>query len=171
MKEIEEVDRSEYPYVIEEMEELFGTTVTISGKWIEGEKYVLVYDRYDIWKFDVNGEEKPVMITNGHGRKNNINFRYTDLTARGGYRGFGRSNDDKEYLESKETIYLTAFNEKNKDNGLFKTRINRTDNPEKIIMQACSFRLFTKAEESDVIIFQRETFEEYPELYVSDLKF
>ncbi len=143
----------------------------IVDKWIEGEKYVLVYDRYDIWKFDVNGEGKPVMITNGYGRKNNINFRYTDLTARGGYRGFGRGNDDKEYLESKETIYLTAFNEKNKDNGLFKTRINRTDNPEKIIMQACSFRSFTKAEESDVIIFQRETFEEYPELYVSDLKF
>ena len=143
----------------------------VVDKWIEGEKYVLIYDRYDIWKFDVSGTEKPVMITNGYGRKNNMDFRYTDLTARGGYRGFGRSNDDREYLEAKETIYLTAFNEKNKDNGLFKTRVNRTDDPEKIILEPYAFRSFTKAEDSDVVIFQRETFEEYPDLYVSDLTF
>jgi len=143
----------------------------VIDSWIEGEKYVLIYDRYDIWKFSPEGKEPPVMITNGYGKKNNINFRYTDLSARGGFRGFGRSNDDREYLEPGETIYLSAFNEENKDNGLFKTRINRTDNPEQILMQASSFRSFTKAEDSDVIIFQKETFEEYPDLYVSDLTF
>ncbi len=143
----------------------------VIDKWIEGEQDVLIYDHFDIWKFDVSGVKAPVMITNGYGRKNNTFFRFTDLTARGGFRGFGRSNDEREYLEAKETIYLTALNEKNKDNGLFKARINRTDNPEKIIMEPYSFRSFIKAEDSDDIIFQRETFEEYPDLYISDLSF
>ncbi|HCC69783.1 MAG TPA: acylaminoacyl-peptidase, partial [Bacteroidales bacterium] len=141
----------------------------VVNRWVEGEKYVLIYDRYDIWKFDVTGEEKPVMITDGYGRNNNIRFRYTDLSSRGRYMGYGRGNDDKEYLEPKEEIYLTAFNEVNKDNGLYKTRINKTERPEKIIMGPYSFRSFTKAEDKDIMVFQRESFEEYPELYVSSL--
>lgn len=143
----------------------------VVDKWIEGEKYVLIYDHFDIWKFDVSGEETPVMITNGYGRENSIFFRYTDLTGRRFYWSSGGGDDEKEYLGARETIYLTAFNEKNKDEGLFKTRINRTDKPEKLIMQACDFRSFTKAEDSDIVMYQRGTFEEYPDLYVSDLEF
>lgn len=143
----------------------------VVNRWIESENHVLIYDRYDIWKFDVNGKESPLRITNGYGRKQNITFRYTDLTARRGFRGFGMRSDDKEYLEEKETIYLTAFNELSKENGLFSTRINRVNNPEKIIMEPYAFRSITKAEDSEAVMFQRETFEEYPDLYVSDLKF
>ena len=143
----------------------------VIDRWIEGERYVLIYDHFDIWKFDVSGKVAPMMITNGYGRKNNISFRYTDLTAGGGFRGFGRNSDDKDYLEPRETIYLTAFNEENKESGLFKTSINKTVNPEKVIMEACSFRSFTKAEDRDVIIFRKETFGDYPDLYVSDLRF
>ncbi|MDT8402306.1 MAG: prolyl oligopeptidase family serine peptidase [Bacteroidales bacterium] len=143
----------------------------VIDKWIEGEKYVLIYDHFDIWKFDVSGSEEPELITNGYGRKNNIFFRHTDLTAGGGFRGFGRSSDDKKYLEPRETIYLTALNEENKESGLFKTSVNKTADPDKIIMEACSFRSFTKAEENDIVIFQRETFEDYPDLYVSGLRF
>ncbi len=143
----------------------------VIDKWVEGEKYVLIYDRYDIWKFDVSGSEEPVMVTGGYGRKENINFRYTSLNPGGRYRAYTGGGDESEYLEKKEKIYLTAFDEKTKDAGLFITRIDRTGAPEKIIMQPYSFRSFTKAEDEDVIIYQKGSFEEYPELYVSDLKF
>ncbi|MFP4488628.1 MAG: hypothetical protein ACLFN1_04930, partial [Bacteroidales bacterium] len=126
----------------------------VINKWVEGEKYVLIYDRYDIWKFDVSGSEEPVMVTGGSGRKENINFRYTSLSPRG--------SDESEYLEKRENIYLTAFDEKTKDAGLFRTRIDRTASPEKIIMQPYSFRSFAKAEDEDIIIYQKGTFEEYP---------
>jgi len=136
-------------------------------QWLEGEDEVLIYDRYDIWKFSVDGDKEPVMITNAYGRENNINFRYTDLEAGRRYGG----SDDRKYLEPRQTIYLTAFDEKTKDAGMFKTRLNKTAGPEKIIMQPASFRSFTKADDKDIIIYQKGTFEEYPELYVSDLQF
>ncbi len=142
----------------------------VVNKWIEGEKYVLIYDRYDIWKFDVEGKEAPEMITNGYGRKNNITFRYTDLKTGRGYRGFGRADDD-EYIKPREAVYMTAFNALNKEDGLFKTRIDKIAGPEQIIMEQGSFRTIARAEDSDVVVFQRETFSEYPDLYLSNLKF
>ena len=142
----------------------------VVDRWIEDEEYVLIYDRYDIWKFDPRGEQEPVMITNGFGRENKINLRYTDLES-GGRSYYGGSAGEKQYLGPRETIYLSAFNEENKESGLFTARLNRSNDPEKIIMQPCSFRSFTKAEDEDVVIFQKGTVEEYPDLYVSDLSF
>lgn len=143
----------------------------VVDRWIEGEQSVLIYDHFDIWKFDVNGSEPPVMITNGYGRKNKIFLKYADLESPYGFRGYGQSAGEKKYLEEKEEIYLRAFNEKNKNAGLYKTRVNRTGDPEEIFMEPYSFRSFTKAKDKNVVIFQRETFEEYPELYVSNLDF
>lgn len=140
----------------------------VINKWIEGEKYALFYDRYDIWKIDVTGEEEPVMVTGGYGRENAITLRYDNLKGRSWYFSGG---DEEEYFDEKAGIYLSAFNEKTKDAGLFKTRIDRYDEPEKIIMQPYSFSSVAKAEDDNTIIFQRGSFEEYPELYVSDLKF
>jgi dipeptidyl aminopeptidase/acylaminoacyl peptidase len=143
----------------------------VIDRWIEGEQYVLIYDHFDIWKFDVTGSEEPVMITNGYGRKNNIFLKYTDLESGGRFRGYGPSSGEKEYLETREEIYLTAFNEKNKNSGLYTVKVNSTDDPEKIFMEPYLFRSVRKAEDEDVVIFQRENFEEYPDLYVTDVDF
>ena len=37
--------------------------------WMDDEKHVLVYDRYDIWSLDLYGIESPVNISNNFGRK------------------------------------------------------------------------------------------------------
>src|SRR5262249_21470637 len=44
--------------------------------WTDGDKSVLLYDRYDIWNVYVDGGGGR-MITNGLGRKNEIVFRYS----------------------------------------------------------------------------------------------
>ncbi|MDZ7739315.1 MAG: hypothetical protein U5K32_09705 [Bacteroidales bacterium] len=74
----------------------------VIDKWVEGEKYVLIYDRYDIWKFDVSGSEEPVMVTGGYGRKEDINFRYTSLNPGGRYRAYTGGGDESEYLEKRK---------------------------------------------------------------------
>ena len=48
-------------------------------KWMEDDKYVLLYDRYDVWKVDPTGKEKSVAITNG--RKEKLQYRYVNVDS------------------------------------------------------------------------------------------
>ncbi len=146
----------------------------ISG-WVEGEKYVLIPDKYDLWKMDVSGKEKPVLLTNGYGRKNNIRLQYTSLEARAGrgsrFRGFsGGSQSDKLYIGEKEEIYFTAFHTYTKQSGIFTVKVNKAADPVKIDMGDYTYNSITKAKDADMLLWQRGTFVDYPELYVSDLK-
>ncbi|TVR41073.1 MAG: hypothetical protein EA394_06705, partial [Bacteroidia bacterium] len=70
--------------------------------WIEEDLFVLIYDRFDIWKVDPKGEEKPVSLTNGYGRANQIRFRYVNL------------NPDEPLIGRREQITLSAFAERTK---------------------------------------------------------
>ena len=66
--------------------------------WMDDEKHVLVYDRFDIWSLDLNGIEIPVNITNNFGRANNLKLRYTKL------------DPEEESVNRKNVMYLSAFN-------------------------------------------------------------
>ncbi len=139
--------------------------------WIKGERYVLLYDRYDIWKIDVTGAEKAVNLTNGYGRKNNIRFRYFSLEpASGGGGRYGYGSRDIQEIEVKETMYLNAFNYYSKQAGLFTIKANQAKDPVKIDMGDYSYTGFQKAKEADKVIWQRGTFEQYPEIQISDLR-
>jgi len=145
----------------------------ISG-WVEGEKYVLIPDKYDLWKIDVTGQENPVMLTNGYGRKNNIRLQYTSLEARAGggrFRGFGgASQSDKLYIGEKEEIYFTALHTYTKQSGIFTVKVNKPADPAKIDMGDYAYASITKAKDADMLMWQRGSFIDSPELYVSDLK-
>jgi len=66
-------------------------------KWMENDKYVLIYDRYDIWKVDPIGKEKSVCITNG--RKNKVQYRYVTV------------DNDEKFISDTSRLFLRAFNE------------------------------------------------------------
>lgn len=139
--------------------------------WIEGERYVLINDRYDIWKFDVTGVDKPVNMTNGYGRENNIRFRYFSLepVAGGGGRFSFGSRDVKE-IGSKDLMHLNAFNYYTKQSGIYTIKANQAKNPVKIDMGDYVYSGFKKAKNADKAIWQRSTFKQYPEIQISDLK-
>lgn len=137
--------------------------------WIEGERYLLVYDRYDIWKIDLTGKEKPLLLTNGYGRKNNITFRYNSMEGRmGGYRGMFGGLGDRLYIGAKEKISLDAFNNYSKQAGIFTLQVNRPADPVMLDMGDWSYRSVVKAKDADLVIFQKGNYVEYPELYVSN---
>ena len=52
-----------------------------------GDGSVLVYDRYDIWQLDPTGVKPAVDVTDGVGRRNNIQFRLADTGGGRGGRG------------------------------------------------------------------------------------
>ena len=140
---------------------------TRAPEWIEGERYIVVNDRFDLWKLDITGADAAVNLTAGAGRNDGVRYTYQSMEGRGGFR-FG-SSSDKIYLEPKETIWLDMFNEMTKDAGLAKLRINRPAKPETVVTGPYAIGSFSKAEDADRLIFTKGDYVNYPELYLSDL--
>jgi len=128
--------------------------------WMDDEKHVLVYDRFDIWSLDLSGKEIPVNITNEFGRKNNLRFRYIKL------------DPEEESINGKNVMCLSAFNYDTKESGFYNLKSGKTDNPEKLIMDKVSFPgSLIKAKSTDILVWQKGTFSNSPELYYSDRNF
>ncbi len=125
--------------------------------WTEDDEYVVIYDRFDLWKLDPEGKEEPLNITNNHGRENDIRFHTIWLDR------------DERYLPG-QNLLLSAFNETTKENGYYRIGL-KSGNPQKLIMQDFRFGNTKQAKDDDILIWKKENFNEYPELWVSDLNF
>ncbi|PLX11255.1 MAG: hypothetical protein C0597_15360 [Marinilabiliales bacterium] len=131
----------------------------ISG-WIKDDKYILIRDRYDIWKIDPTMKQVPVNLTNQYGRKNNIRLIAVDL------------NPDEDFIDPKEEILLRAFNYSNKQSGYYKTNLSSKSDPNKIVMDDYLFsRRPLKAKNANRIIWQKQSFKEYYDIWTSSLDF
>jgi dipeptidyl aminopeptidase/acylaminoacyl peptidase len=128
--------------------------------WIQDDKHLLVYDRHDIWYLDASGQEKPFNITNSYGRKNNLRLRYVRL------------DQDKESIGKKDKLLLSAFNYENKESGFYSLNGLQVADPVKLILDKYSFPgSVEKAKKADRIIWQKGSFSESPELYISNMTF
>jgi dipeptidyl aminopeptidase/acylaminoacyl peptidase len=128
--------------------------------WLDDEKHVLVYDKFDIWSLDLNGDEIPVNITNGFGRTNNLRFRYLKL------------DPEEESINRKNAICLSAFNYDTKESGFYNLKPGKSGDPENLIMDKVSFPgSVIKAKSTDILLWQKGTFKDSPELYYSDRNF
>ena len=123
--------------------------------WTKEEKMV-VYDRYDLWLVDPQGKEKPVNLTSGIGRRENLRFRYVKL--------------DKEAQSLPDKMLLSAFQLKNKKAGFYALNL-KNGKLQKLLLNDYAYTRPLKAKKEPVIIWRKESFRVYPDLYVSDLKF
>jgi dienelactone hydrolase len=136
-----------------------------SGGWTEDDQLFLVYDKHDVWAVDPTGGQAPRNITEGLGRRENLRFRYV------------RVDPDEEFLSQGDPILLSAFDLDSKDAGFYRDRVTGDGAPERLVMMPYSFgggRFgggVTKAEEADVYLFAKQSFQEFPDLWVSDLSF
>ncbi len=121
------------------------------------EGYPVVYDSYDLWQFDPSGKQIPVVITKGIGRKNKIRFRYVKL--------------DKELQYLPENILLSAFNKLNKDDGYYSINIKDKGFPKKLVMESFNFSNPHKAKNAEQLIWNKQSFNVFPDLYTSNVNF
>ncbi len=127
--------------------------------WTDEDRDLLLYDRYDIWKVDMSGKHKPMNLTNNHGRNNKIRYRYVWLDR------------DRTSIDPKGPFILSGFNEENKKEGYFSgSAILKTD-PEILVYGNYAYGGLRKADKTDDIVFRKENFREYPDLWLSDLTF
>jgi dipeptidyl aminopeptidase/acylaminoacyl peptidase len=125
--------------------------------WIEGDRAVLIHDKYDLWRFPTGGGE-PVNLTAGRGRAKRRVLRALQV------------DPDREAWASDGWIHLLAFDEGDKSFGLFRTRADRAD-LEPLLDEEKRYDFVAKAKDADVLLFTREDYDEFPDLWVGDLWF
>lgn len=126
------------------------------ASWTDKDESVIIRDRYDLWEFFLNGSKKPRNITNGFGRKHKITFDTYEL------------DKDIKSLNRKSPIYLSAFDNTSKANGIFKTTIQSGSDPVKIQMEnVWGYRSLQKAKNAEEYILVKESYTESPNLFAT----
>lgn len=125
-----------------------------STGWTENDEYLLIYDRYDIWKFNpIDGSSEK--LTNG--REDKIVYRYAKL-------------DKEEQFISNSNWLLETVNETNKNSGYYEFN-PKNGKGKQLLFDAFKFSTPLKALENDKVIFSKQSFKEFPDLIYSDLNF
>ena len=127
--------------------------------WTEGDEAFVVYDQFDIWAIDPMGEMDPRNLTEGLGRDTDTRFRVIDMDS------------DNPFVPTDSDVYLNAFEIYTKANGFYRDRFDGAREPERLVMEDASFGGVRKAEEGDVYIYTRSTFQEFPNIWVADEDF
>ena len=141
----EEDDHPDYP-------EQYG-----SAGWVGDDQFFLAYDRYDIWSFDPENKKSPINLTKV-GRQEKIVFRYVKL------------DPEKRFIDVNEEILLSAFNETTKSLGYYKFSM-KDGKLTKLILENARLGGVVKAKNSNQILFTRESFREFPDVWTSDISF
>jgi len=118
---------------------------------------------FGVWEVPLEGGEG-VNLTGGMGEREEIRFRIMDLDT------------ERERVDTSEPILLSAYGEWTKKSGYFLARPGR--DPRELLFQdamlgTVGFRAagIQKARDADRVIFTRQTFQEFPDYWVSDTRF
>lgn len=118
--------------------------------WAENDAFVLLNDRFDIWKIDPTGRHAPENLTQGFGRYNQIRFRIQNLNPK---LPFFRLND---------RLIFDAFNIVSKRSGFFALQNGKLNS---LIFDDALYSQLQKAAEADRLVWRRSTFNEFPDIY------
>lgn len=127
--------------------------------WSEDDRFVYIYDRFDVWKLDQSGERVPVNITKAYGRRNQTRLRYINL------------DPELEHIPSDEQVLLSAFDEQTMSGGFYRTRFGIVADPELLAMEKNHFGGVKKAKNAEKLIWTKESVSEFPDLWCSDMNF
>jgi dipeptidyl aminopeptidase/acylaminoacyl peptidase len=133
------------------------------ASWTKDGKYVLIYDEFDIWRMAPDGSEA-MNLTQGMGRKNHLIFRYVNLNP-------DRTDPDAKWIDSSQPLLLRAEDKETRDTGFYRVRIDGKEAPQKLLMEAKSFSPPVKAKDADVFMLTASTFEQFPDLQITDSSF
>jgi len=127
--------------------------------WTKNDEYIVLYDDTDIWKLDPAGKEEPLNLTAGYGARNGIRYRYLNLDR------------DKDYLPSSGEAPVSLFHLRDKSSGYALIRMNQAQKPQELLTGDFRFYGEQKAKNAEKLVYRRSSFGEYPDLWVSDLRF
>lgn len=125
--------------------------------WTKDDKYVLIYDRYDIWQIDPRGQAPPLNLTKG--RDSRTVFRYAQL------------DPEERFVEPGQRLLLHIFDEKTKASG-YGFLLLGAGQPIQLLKENYAYqRRPQKAKDVDRLLFTKQNFQTFPDLLYSDFSF
>lgn len=122
--------------------------------WSDSDRFVFVYDRFDIWQLDPSGHSSPRNLTRGFGKKQQISFRYI------------QTNPDQTTLDDDNWL-LSAFDENDKSTGFYRFNLKRAQEPAKLVKGDYLHQFVLKAKDAELLVWTKESCSDFPDLWVS----
>jgi dienelactone hydrolase len=163
--------------------------------WTSDAKHVLVYDRFDLWKLAVDGNEAKI-LTAGVGRKTQTQLRLA-RSGFGGFRGQGppspttppeptapgttppgatsagatpASDEPVRGTDLSKPLLFKAVNEWTRDEGFYRLEPG-TPEPKLLVMGARAYGIPVKAKDADTHLLTISTFYDAPDYFVTGSDF
>ena len=122
--------------------------------WTKDDASFLVYDRYDIWELDPAGVRPPRNVTDSAGARGKIIYRLVDADA------------EDRFVDPAQPLLLRAENEETRATGFWRDQLGVARAPERIVMDDVNYGRPAKARRGDTWMLTRQTYREFPDLYV-----
>jgi dipeptidyl aminopeptidase/acylaminoacyl peptidase len=123
--------------------------------WTEDDGSFLVYDRHDLWAIDPTRPGSLRSVTDGLGRREGLRFRLVD------------TDPDEEAVPTDTPVLLSAFDLRTKQSGLYRDRLDGAAEPVRLRMDDAQISTPQRARHADRFLFTRQTFTDFPDLWVS----
>ncbi len=122
-------------------------------RWLLDEQNALVQGQYDAWVCSPTGG-KSYRLTKG--KEKNVSYYYSKLDY------------EEVYIDLTKELFFRTFNEITKEEGIAKYDFNGISD---VFSEPYKITLFTKAKESNKVIFRQSSLQQYPEVQLTDLTF
>lgn len=119
--------------------------------WLNNGNTVVLYDQFDLWAIDLTNQKKAYSLTQGYGRKNNVELRYNET---------GFIGD----LDTKKSITFIGFDITSKSKGVYKLANNSTIT--KVFANAdYNVRIEAVSGDNSGVLFSKESYSIFPDLW------
>ena len=122
--------------------------------WTAGDKEVLLYDRYDIWKVNP-ADGSAVNLTAGEGRKTQRTYRYINT----------KDPEEERAVQPGETLLLSVYDHVTKENGLASVDIRKPSAPVLGTFGGYTWNGVQKAKRADRYLYRKGNFQQPMDIY------
>ncbi len=126
------------------------------GGWTKDGRFLLIYDRFDIWRVTPDGSSA-LKLTDG--RSGHLSFRLVRRDS---------SDPEDRWIDPAKPLLLRAENDETHDTGFYRATVDGQKTPVQLVMQPKNFATPIKARNADVYVTATSTFSEYPDLLITD---
>ena len=130
-------------------------TFGIAG-WSSDGEWLMLNNKYDIYAFSLKSE-KVINLTQGLGKKGSVRFRYVEL------------DPEAETINIEAPLLLSAYGDWTKKSGLYEVTVGKQPKALRYVDKMLGRP--TKAKDADVVMYTEQTFEEFPDYWVTDRSF
>jgi dipeptidyl aminopeptidase/acylaminoacyl peptidase len=127
------------------------------SEWLADGSAVMIYDKYDLWKAPASGGA-PVCLTAGRGRGAQVVFRIIDL------------DQENDTIDPSAPLLLSGYDDRRKHDAFYS--LPPGGELVKLIGDGGHrMQVLAKAEAADRLLFTRERYDEFPDLWTTGLGF